>query len=119
MYSPRTHTVVAIAVVGALVFYFSNVEIVPVSGRRRFNCFSEETVREVAELQHHHILAELEAQGGRFLSEWDPRTRMVRRVMKRLIPVSGMEGEWEVRVIDDPGELQPSSYPPEARYGIG
>jgi metalloendopeptidase OMA1, mitochondrial len=31
---------------------------------------------------------------------------MVKRVMKRLIPVSGMENqEWQIRVIDDPGNI--------------
>ncbi len=101
--SPRTHTIVVLAVAGALIFYFSNIEVVPVSGRRRFNCFSDETVRELAELQFRHTLAEIEAQGGRFLPDWDGRTLMVRRVMRRLIPVSGMDGDdWEVRVIDDP-----------------
>lgn len=36
------------------------------------------------------------------MSDWDPRTIQVKRVMKRLIPVSGMNNlDWEVRVIAD------------------
>jgi metalloendopeptidase OMA1, mitochondrial len=101
--APSTHAVVAFAVIGAIVFYFSNVQTVPVSGRRRFNCFSEESVEAVGEQQAMHIIWEVERHGGRFLGEWDPRTAMVKRVMERLIPVSGMENaNWEVRVIDDP-----------------
>lgn len=92
-----------IAVAAAVLFYFSNMQTVPVSGRRRFNCFSESFVEAVAQQQVKRIVWEVEHQGGRFLGDWDPRTRMVKRVMARLIPVSGMEdAEWEVRVIDDP-----------------
>ncbi|KAK8056873.1 mitochondrial metalloendopeptidase OMA1 [Apiospora rasikravindrae] len=101
--SPSTHTVAALAFFGAVGFYFYNLQTVPVSGRKRFNCFTEESVEAVSEQQVKRIEWEVERQGGRFLSDWDPRTRMVKRVMRRLIPVSGMEdSDWEVRVIDDP-----------------
>ncbi|KAK9417951.1 putative Peptidase family M48-domain-containing protein [Seiridium unicorne] len=103
--SPSTHTVIAVAVLGAVVFYFANVQTVPVSGRRRFNCYSPSTVEAVSEQQYKRIIYDVERQGGRFLSDWDPRTQMVKRVMRRLIPVSGMEdAAWEVRVIDDPNQ---------------
>lgn len=101
--SPSTHTVAGLAFLAAVGFYFYNVQTVPVSGRKRFNCFTEESVEAVSEQQVKRIEWEVERQGGRFLSDWDPRTRMVKRVMRRLIPVSGMEdSDWEVRVIDDP-----------------
>ena len=87
--SPRTHTIAAVAVAAAFIFYFSNIQTVPVSGRRRFNCYSEKFVEEVSEQQVKRIIYEVESQGGKFLSDWDPRTRMVKRVMARLIPVSG------------------------------
>ncbi|KAI5858180.1 hypothetical protein GGS23DRAFT_586943 [Durotheca rogersii] len=101
--SPSLHAVIAISVVGAFAFYFSNIQTVPVSGRRRFNCFSEQTVEAAGEAQVKRLIWEVERSGGRFLSDWDPRTAMVKRVMKRLIPVSGMADDaWEIRVIDDP-----------------
>ncbi|EGY13470.1 hypothetical protein VD0004_g8804 [Verticillium dahliae] len=87
--SPRTHTVVVVAVLAAGGFYFSNLQTVPVSGRRRFNCFADETVAELSAQQVRQIELEVERQGGRFLPAWDPRTRLVERVMARLIPVSG------------------------------
>lgn len=38
---------------------------------------------------------------GAILPEWDPRVRMVERVMHRLIPVSGLENvKWQIHVID-------------------
>ncbi|OTA70257.1 hypothetical protein K449DRAFT_380297 [Hypoxylon sp. EC38] len=101
--SPSTHTVIVLSILGAVVFYFSNIQTVPVSGRRRFNCFSDETVEAASEAQVKRLIWEVERSGGRFLSEWDPRMAMVKRVMMRLIPVSGMEdSKWEIRVIDDP-----------------
>ncbi|KAH8911902.1 hypothetical protein BR93DRAFT_32655 [Coniochaeta sp. PMI_546] len=101
--SPSTHAIVVVAVAGALIFYFANLETVPVSGRTRFNCYSAESVREVGETQAKMVKYELERQGGRVLPDWDPRTRMVKRVMAKLIPFSGMADErWEVYVIEDP-----------------
>lgn len=97
---------IVLSFVGAVAFYFSNLQTVPVSGRRRFNCYSEAKVNATGAAQARRIEYEVERAGNRFLSDMDPRTRLVRRVMRRLIPVSGMadsEGtDWEVRVIDDP-----------------
>lgn len=101
--SPSTHAVALLSIAAAVAFYFANMEVVPVSGRRRFNCFGEESVKEVARLQYNRVLYDVERSGGRFLGDWDSRTRMVKRVMAKLEPVSGMPGvDWEVRVIDDP-----------------
>lgn len=99
------------------------------SGRRRFNCFSDEAVAALSAEQVRRIEYEVERAGGRFLPDWDPRVRLVKRVMQRLIPASGSgelptdaagetmwgdgsggrgtkssksEVDWEVRVIDDP-----------------
>ncbi|KKF93250.1 Mitochondrial metalloendopeptidase OMA1 [Ceratocystis platani] len=78
----------------------------PVSGRRRFNYYGDGG-GSVVEQQVKRIEYEVERQGGSFLPEWDPRTKMVKKVMRRLIPVSGMsqDTEWEVRVIHDPHTL--------------
>lgn len=101
--SPSLHTVILLSVAGAVAFYFANIQTVPVSGRRRFNCFSEESVEAASDAQVKRLIWEVEHSGGRFLSDWDPRVAMVKRVMQRLIPVSGMEdADWEIRVIDDP-----------------
>jgi predicted Zn-dependent protease len=103
LWSPSLHAVIALSVAGALVFYFVNVQTVPVSGRRRFNCFSEAYVEATSEAQVKRIEYDVERSGRRFLSERDWRTVFVRKVLRRLIPVSGMpDSEWEVRVIDDP-----------------
>lgn len=106
--SPSTHTVALLAAAAAVVFYLYNIQTVPVSGRRRFNCYSNSTVEAVGEQQVKHVIYDVERQGGRFLSDWDPRTQMVKRVMRRLIPVSGMEdSNWQVWVIDDPRTCTP------------
>ncbi|KAL2167625.1 hypothetical protein VTG60DRAFT_1061 [Thermothelomyces hinnuleus] len=101
--TPSTYTVVVVAVSGALIFYFSNLETVPVSGRTRFNVYSPESVKKAGEMEHKRLLWELEQRGARLLPDWDPRTIRVKRVMARLIPFSGMQDEnWEVYVVDDP-----------------
>lgn len=58
-------------------------------------------------------ILEEEGRQGRILPGWDPRVRMVERVMGRLIEggklgtgtAPGKEVGWEVFVIDDPGEF--------------
>jgi metalloendopeptidase OMA1, mitochondrial len=105
MRSTSMQTIMVVAAVGALLFYFTHLEVVPVSGRRRFNCFSEDSMKMLGEMQYEQLMEEAQAQGERFLPDYDPRTIVVRNVMSRLIPVSGMPdnpGDWEIVVIDDP-----------------
>jgi metalloendopeptidase OMA1, mitochondrial len=79
-------------------FYIYNLETVPVSGRRRFNIISPKTEEELGKQQYQQVLAQYR---GQLVSDWDPRVRMVRRVMERLIPVSGLQyQEWEIHVIE-------------------
>ncbi|GKT45136.1 mitochondrial metalloendopeptidase OMA1 [Colletotrichum spaethianum] len=101
--SRGTHALGVFLVLSAVGFYFYHIQTVPVSGRRRFNCYSENSVNTVANEQVKRVIYEIKSQGGRFLPSWDPRRQMVMRVMRRLIPVSGLDGQkWEVYVIDDP-----------------
>ncbi|TWU79173.1 hypothetical protein ED733_008885 [Metarhizium rileyi] len=100
--SRNSRAVVAIAVIGAIAFYFYNSQTVPVTGRRRFNFLSDKMVQQAHSRAAEAVILAVEEQGGHFLSDWDPRTILVKRVMKRLIPVSGLpELDWEVRVIAD------------------
>ncbi|KAI1270320.1 peptidase family M48-domain-containing protein [Xylariaceae sp. FL1019] len=100
--SPSTHGVILFAVASALGFWYYNLETVPVSGRTRFNFYSRKRVEEASKEQVKMLESEVLRSGGRFLDDWDPRTRLVKRVMKRLIPYSGMpDATWEIRVIDD------------------
>ena len=86
--------------VGGGVFYYINLERVPVSGRLRFNCISEATEESAAEQQFQMVMQEFR---GRVLPPNHPSSRLVNRVLERLKPVSGLAGQkWEVRVIDDP-----------------
>ena len=85
---------------GGGVFYYVNLERVPVSGRLRFNCVSEGYEEQAAEQQFQMVMQEFQ---GRVLSPNHPSSRLVNRVLERLIPASGLDGQkWEVRVIDDP-----------------
>lgn len=101
-----SRTLVVATVAAAVAFYMYNSQTVPVTGRRRFNFLSDTLVAQAYARAAEAIVRQVEEQGGHFLSDWDPRTILVKRVMKRLIPVSGMEDlDWEVRVIADSREF--------------
>jgi hypothetical protein len=86
--SPTTKWIVIIAVGSGTAFYFANLETVPVSGRRRFNCYSEAHVEKEGRRMYNMVMQE---SHNSLLPSWDPRTRMVERVMAKLIPASGLE----------------------------
>lgn len=92
----------AAVVVAAIAFYFYNSQMVPVTGRRRFNYLSDELIERLHRGDAAALIKEIQRQGGRFLSDRDPRTIAVKTVMRRLIPVSGMGNvKWEIYVIAD------------------
>lgn len=98
----NSRILVVATVAAATAFYLYNSQTVPVTGRRRFNFLSDTLVAQAYSRAADAIVRQVEEQGGHFLSDWDPRTIQVKRVMKRLIPVSGMNNlDWEVRVIAD------------------
>ena len=85
---------------GGGLFYYYNLERVPVSGRLRFNWVPESIGEKLGEESLRGIMQEF---GSRVLPPNHPYSRLVDRVMARLVPASGLDGEkWEVRVIDEP-----------------
>lgn len=109
--SRRTRLVILSCAVLAGLFYWSHLDVVSVSGRSRFNCFSEKTVEKICEQEYYWLLREMEHKGRRFLPDHDWRSRMAHRVMARLLPVAAAGAphetreadarEWEVHVIED------------------
>lgn len=97
--------IIIIAGGGATIFYFANLETVPVSGRRRFNCFSEKSAEKQGEMAYQQIMADGRAEGI-LLPEYDPRVVMVKRVLNRLIEGGGEDlrrVDWEVNVLQSEG----------------
>ena len=87
---------------GGGYFYYHNLETVPITGRRRFNCVSPTMEKKLVAGGYEEVVR---AYGSHILPDNHPYTKLVRRVMERLIPVSGLESEpWEVKVIDDPSQ---------------
>lgn len=86
---------------GAGSFYYYNLEVVPVSGRRRFNVISTDFEQQIGESQYQQITQEYQYD---ILPDNDPRVRQVRRVLSRLIPHSGLPADydWKATVIDSP-----------------
>jgi hypothetical protein len=99
--------IMTIAIGGGITFYYLNLEEVPVSGRKRFNCYSDASVEREGEMMYRMVMQDAIQQGA-LLPEWDRRSRMVQRVMDRLIPASGLEDQkWEVHVIESNGMCFP------------
>ncbi|KAK8202273.1 metalloendopeptidase [Zalaria obscura] len=83
------------------VFYIANLEEVPVSHRRRFNIVSEDFEQQSSNEMYQQVMQQY---SGQILPAWHPQHRMVKRVLDRLIPHSGLSADknhWEVHVIQD------------------
>ena len=98
--SPTFRYILGAAGLGGGSFYVYNLERVPVSGRLRFNCVPAEYEEQMAKELFQQVMSEYR---GKVLPENHPKSRMVKRVLERLVPNSGLEAlqRWEVRVIED------------------
>lgn len=98
--SPAFRAAIGITVVGGGAFYYVNLETVPISGRRRFNCISPETEQSMSDQQVGQVLKQYQ---GHILPPNHPAAVLCQRVLDRLIQAAGLEGnQWDLRVIDDP-----------------
>ena len=80
-------------------YYIYNLELVPVSGRRRFNVVSPQREQQMGEQMYKETLQEY---GRKIFPAYSKEHQMVQRVLNRLVPHSGLQGEpWEIHVIDD------------------
>lgn len=102
----KTRIFIAVSMVLGTFFFWYNTEVVPVSGRRRFNHISDNAILSRSEAWYHRRLDALRREGKVLLPVHDARVRRVTRVMNRLIPVAGPLGngvtEWAVHVIYSP-----------------
>jgi metalloendopeptidase OMA1, mitochondrial len=88
---------------GGGIFYVSNLEQVPLTGRRRFNIIGPELEKQVSNAGYEGILQQYR---GKILPPNHPYTEMAARVVERLLPASGLaDEEWRVHVIDDPRDI--------------
>ncbi|KAI4130218.1 MAG: hypothetical protein LQ338_001833 [Usnochroma carphineum] len=87
---------------GITLWIGSNIEKVPGSGRYRFNCVSEEYEAQLGRMGYQQVMRQFR---GEILSPRDPRHQMVGRVLTRLLPNSGLNGDWEYHVIDEPNQI--------------
>ena len=98
--SPAFRLVAGVIVGSTTTFIVYNIEKTPISGRRRFNWVSAQYEQEMGKLQYQQIMQEYQRS---ILPDSHPHVKMVRKVLKKLIPNSNLEGqEWEVHVIHDP-----------------
>ena len=98
--SPNFRYGVGAVGLGSGGIYYYNLEEVPISGRRRFNCISPAWEEQMANSQYEGVMQQF---GRQVLPPGHPYSRMVNKVLARLIPAAGLDGQkWEVKVIDDP-----------------
>lgn len=92
----------AIAVVGTAsgAFYVSNLERAPISDRLRFMLISRSMEERIGNEGYHEILDEYK---GSLLPDNHPQVLRVKKIMKRIIKVSGLDDlDWRVHVVNDP-----------------
>jgi len=84
-------------VVGSGLAY--GFEKVPISGRRRWNIMNAGVETWIGNQEYEQLLAEYERQ---IVDVNDPRARLVRKVMDRLIPTSGLmaDKQWTIHLIE-------------------
>ncbi|KAH6572121.1 hypothetical protein BASA50_001111 [Batrachochytrium salamandrivorans] len=82
------------------IYYYRNLETVPISGRRRFNDISPEIEQLIG---NHTLEAVMNEYGHLILPTYHPYSVMARRVAGRLIQANKYaDTDWEVFVISDP-----------------
>ncbi|KAF2456380.1 peptidase family M48-domain-containing protein [Lineolata rhizophorae] len=80
-------------------FYVYNLEEVGVSGRRRFNIVSPEMEKEIASGAFDELRQQYKNQ---IVTSHHPVVWKIQRILDRLIPVSGVEQDWELTVVNSP-----------------
>ena len=98
--SPRKIQLLVGGCVVSTVIYAYGREEVPITGRRRWNLISPDFVKELVAGGKEQVV---EQYRGQILPRNHPISQQAEKILKRLIPASGLINEkWEIRVIDDP-----------------
>ena len=97
--NPTFRAVIIVGGTGYVIFILYNIETIPETGRRRFNCVSKEREIEYGKAAYEGTLEEYK---GRIYPGMHPYSILVRKVLNRLLPATGLQDQdWEVHVIDD------------------
>jgi Zn-dependent protease with chaperone function len=100
---PTFYRDVGLITTGTGGVYVYNLENVPVSGRRRFNIITPGLEERLGRATVDEVKQQY---AGKFLDDADPRVRLVKKVLERLLPFAEGEGlkglDWEIHVIDSP-----------------
>lgn len=93
-----TYILGAFAGIGGL-YYYSNLETVPISGRVRFNDVSHKSEMDLSKMLYSSKLAEYR---NIMLPPNHPQSIIVAKVAQRLIRVADLNADWKIHVVDDP-----------------
>ncbi|KAI9830111.1 MAG: hypothetical protein M1826_005105 [Phylliscum demangeonii] len=87
---------------GAVGFVVTHIDQVPISGRWRFNAISDQAELEMSTRAYQTVLRQFRHS---LVPGSHPVAQTVQRVMRRLIPASGLQHQkWEVHVVNAPDE---------------
>ncbi|KAF4632036.1 hypothetical protein G7Y89_g6090 [Cudoniella acicularis] len=99
VFSNNTKWIVITIAGGSVLLIVTNIEEVPVSGRKRFRCLSDAYVEAESNVAYKALLAEF-SQQGLILPPGHRLVRKVHRVMERLIEAGDLRNvNWEIHVI--------------------
>ncbi|KAL9616044.1 MAG: hypothetical protein Q9160_009045 [Pyrenula sp. 1 TL-2023] len=91
--------ILLVGAVGGTIFYISNLETVPATGRRRFNCISPQTEAQLGQSEYQNVL---HTYKSKLLPANHSLTQRVARIVERLLPASGLgDAQWVIHVIND------------------
>lgn len=102
IYNPQFRKYVGGFLVLSGIFYVSNLEPAPVSGRRRFIWISEGLEKKVGDYTYKQVLAE---NRGKLLPENHPVSKQVTNIFKKILAVSPVDEshlDWKVHIVNDP-----------------
>lgn len=91
---------VAVVMTAGGVFYYTHLERAPISNRRRFMVVSKAMEQAIGSEGYDEVLQQY---GSKLLPEHHPQVLRVKRIMKNIIKVSGLDDlDWRVHVVNDP-----------------
>ncbi|ORZ37148.1 mitochondrial metalloendopeptidase OMA1, partial [Catenaria anguillulae PL171] len=94
----RNQAFAAVFVAGSGMYYVTHLEVVPISGRRRFMDVTPAMETAMSQQAYAEVMREY---AGRFLPSYHPTVLTVKKVARRIIQAAGIdETGWEFHVID-------------------
>ncbi|KAI5464340.1 peptidase family M48-domain-containing protein [Mariannaea sp. PMI_226] len=98
----KSKQIVLATMLTSLGFYFYNSDTVAVTGRKRYNIIPQPLCIWAFSWIPNFAIEDIKEDGGSLLSDLDARVITVKRVLRRLMPLSGMGHlDWEIFIFEN------------------